>query len=456
MGCTRNRLKIWDESALLFALAVILLLPSSLWAAFASQFSLTGGEEYSDNIFFSKDKQHDFVTFFTPTLTLLYAPEGQVAPTLSANISPTYQIYARHSDLNNFDNVSANSGYTYLYSPRLSFNLSDTFQRQGKTRTAGPGGLGQFQTGPTSPPPIGGVATPPLSQNLRNFTSAGTQISNFVALQGSYLYRPDISFTGGYTNTFTSFTDAGGTDVFHSFSARGIYNWKQEHNLHAGYTISINNSRNGDSGTIHNFDIGDDYFTNYNLQLTPTLSLAASTGLSLNTGSGPRVANNTSITITKLWETAQLNGGMRKGLTPSFGVSGVSDTTTLFANFNWRLTEKLSTNSAIDLSFYDTKDVNFKTFQAGLGLQYLFTSWLSSGLNYNFNWIDSGAGANSTDLLQKGTVKSNVVFIYLTARFDVWPNTGLARTINAPTLTPVLRTPFPTQPTATSPSPSDL
>jgi hypothetical protein len=267
-------------------------------------------------------------------------------------------------------------------------------------------------------------------------------------MQGSFLYRPDVSFTGGYTNNFASFTDAGGTDVFHSVYVRGIYNWRQDHNLHAGYTLSIANARDGDNGVIHNFDFGDDYFTNYNIQLTPTLSLAASSGLSFNTSnSGPRVANNTSVTITKLWETAQVNGGVRKGLTPSFGVSGVSDTTSLFANFNWWLSEKLSASSSANFSLWDTEDVNFKTFQAGIGIQYLFTSWLSSGLNYNFNWIKSGAGADSTDLLQRGIVKANVVFLTVTARFDIWPNTGLARGISSPNLSPIptLTPPFPTQ-----------
>jgi hypothetical protein len=432
-----------------FALLIALSPPSAVWGAFATQFSLSGGEEYNDNIFFSQsNREHDFITFFTPTLTLLHAPEGQVAPTLTANISPTYQIYARNSNLNNFDNVLANAGYTYLYSPRLNFYFTDTFRRQGETRTAGPAGLGNFQTAPTSPTAPGGIAGPPLSTNLLNFTSAGTQSFNYVGLLGSYLYRPNISFTGGYENQFSNFSTAGGTDIFNSIFARGVYNWNQEHNLHAGLTISISNARNGDNGVVYNLDAGDDYFTNYNIQLTPTLSLSATTGLGLNTSnSGPRVTNNTNIVITKLWETAQVNGGVTKGLTPSYGVSGISDTTTLFTNFNWRLAEKLSTVSGLNFSFYDTKNVNFKTFQAGIGLRYLFTSWLSSGLSYQFNWIDAGAGANSTDLLQKGITKSNSVFAYLTTRFDIWPNTGLARSISSPTLspTPALIPPFPIQ-----------
>jgi len=208
MGCTRNHSRIWVEWSIVAGIVLCLLIPAESWAAFATQFSMTTGEEYNDNIFFSKSREHDFITFFVPTLTLLYAPEGQVAPTLTANFSPSYQLFARHSEENNFDNVSANAGYTYQYSPRLNFNLSDSFQRLGSTRTSSSGGVSQFQTGPTSPPPAGGFA----AQNLAGLTQ-GAQTNNYVSLQGSYLYRPDISFTGGVGNGFTSFTDAGGTDV---------------------------------------------------------------------------------------------------------------------------------------------------------------------------------------------------------------------------------------------------
>ena len=155
------------------------------------------------------------------------------------------------------------------------------------------------------------------------------------------------------------------------------------------------------------------------------------------------MANSTNITITKLWETAVLNAGLRKGLTPSFGVSGISDTTSVFTNFIFRFTEKLSTNADVAMSFYDTEDVNFKTFEAGMGLQYMINSWLSAALNYRFRWIDSGSGANQTDLLNKGIVNSNSVFLVLTSRFDLWPNIGLARGLSSPILSPVLKTPFP-------------
>src|SRR6266498_4785273 len=136
MGCTRSLLKIWGRFLVTIVFFLAVLSPSSVWAAFASQFSLSVGGQYNDNIFFAKQKEHDFITIITPTLHLYYAPTGQAEPTLNLNISPSGQIYARHSELNSFgDNASVNGGYTYHYSPRLTFNLSDTFQRQGETRT---------------------------------------------------------------------------------------------------------------------------------------------------------------------------------------------------------------------------------------------------------------------------------------------------------------------------------
>jgi hypothetical protein len=460
MGCTRNLLKISAESVFAVVLIVTLALPSRAWAAFASQFSFSVGEQYNDNIFFEKKKEHDFVTVITPTLHLYYAPTGQGAPTANLNISPTGLIYARHSDLNDFgftDTSAVTGGYTFFYSPRLTFNFSESFQRQGDTRL--PSGLTGFQTPltPTAPPPVGAPIPQDSSQNLKDFISQGGQLTNNFSFQGSFLYRPDISFTAGYSNVFTKFLQVGGTDWSQNFSVRGIYNWKQEHNLHVGYTVTQNNSRNGDNGMVHNFDFGDDYFTNrvYNIQLTPTLSLAASTGLSINTSnSGPRVANNSAITVTKLWETASFAAGFRKGLTPSFGISGISDTTTFFANFNIQLAERISANAGFDYSLYDTDDVNFKTMQVSMGLQYLITTWLSSSLSSSFRSIDSGAGASRTDLLRRGTVDGTSVFLNFTVSFDLWPNQGLTRTLSSAALAPVLRTPFPTvAPASTQPQP---
>jgi hypothetical protein len=461
MDCIRNHLRIWNSWSVIVGIVLGLFVPAVGHAAFASRFSLLVGEEYNDNIFFSKEKEHDFVTIITPTLTFLYAPAGQIAPTFKLDVSPSAYFFARHSDANSFgDDLSLNGAYNYQYSPRLNFRISNTLERLGETRVAGDlddGGI-QLRSTPTALPPIDASAPQSSSENLdlRGFVSRGDQITNSFSALGTFLYRPDIRFTGGYTNSYVKFIDAEGSDIFHTVGIRGIYNWRQEHNLHAGYSLSVGESRDGDTSIIHTFDLGDDYFSNYQIRLSPTLTLAASTGISLNTGSGgPRVANNTRVTVTKIWETATLTGGVRKGLTPSFGVSGIADTTSLFSSFRMQITERLTGNAGAEFSLYDTQDVNFNTLRASLGLQYLITSWLSSRLVYRHRWIDSGAGADSSELLDRGKVAGNSAFLSVTAHFDIWPRISLARSMTASSLSPLVTPPFqsPTPPITTPPQP---
>jgi hypothetical protein len=473
MGCIRNRSKILANWLLLISGVVYLLSAGLAEARFAIKFSSTLGELYTDNIFYTTDKEADFVTTITPTLSILYAPEGQTVPILNLDIWSSGLIFARHSELNNFgDNWGLNGGYTYQYSPQLTFFVSDVLGRQGPYRLGTQGsdsfiqGAFRLPSPPTSPPPTGGTLPGQASQNLSNFTSGGSQFWNNFSLQGSYRYRPDVSFTGAYQNNFVDYINQGRWDLYQTIGFRGVYNWRQEHNLHAGVYIDIYNNRNNNNvnnrnnnNVVVNFDLGDDFFSNYQINLSPTLTLAASTGISLNAGNnGPTVANNTNITITKIWETATLSGGVQHGLTPSYGVAGISKTTSVNGQFNYQVTEKLSTIAGVNFSLYDTDDGNFETFQAAVGARYQFTPWLASNFFYAYRWTDSSnsAARAAPDLLQAGVVRANTVYLTLTANFDLWPNVGLARTTTA--LTPLVTTPFPqaaapTQPTAPTTKP---
>ena len=175
------------------------------------------------------------------------------------------------------------------------------------------------------------------------------------------------------------------------------------------------------------------FLAGYQINLSPTLTLTASTGISLNAGNnGPPVANNTNITLTKIWETATLSGGVQHGLTSSYGVGGISNTTTVNGQFNYQVTEKLSTIAGVNFSFYDTDDGNFQTFQASAGARYQFTPWLASNFFYAYRWTDSSNSAARSDLLQPGVVRANAVYLTLTANFDLWPNIGLSRSMTAP------------------------
>jgi hypothetical protein len=458
MGCIRNRSRIWGSWLLLGSAVVCLVLANRVQAAFTVKLSPTLGELYTDNIFYTKNKEADFVTTITPTVSILYAPEGQNVPILNLNISPSALIFARHSDLNNFgDNWALDGGYTYQYSPYLSFSVSDVLGRQGNYRL-GPLTQGAFQlpSAPTSPTPVGGTLPGQGNQNLSNFTSGGSQLWNNFSLFGTYLYRSDISFSGNYTNNLVKYFDQqGGNDWWQTIGFRGVYNWRQEHNLHAGVDVNIYNNRNNNNvnnvnnrnnnkGVVVNFSVGDDFFSNYQIQLSPTLTLTASTGISLNTGNnGPPVANNTNVTLTKIWETAILSAGVQRGLTSSYGVAGVSNTTSVNGQFSYQVTEKLSTLAGVIFSLFDTDDGNFQTFQASAGARYQFTPWLASNLFYAYRWTDSSSSVaqSSNGILQTGIVRANSVYLTLTAYFDLWPNPGLSRTV-AP-LRPLITTPFP-------------
>jgi hypothetical protein len=465
MDCIRNCLRI-SVSGLLISGVVYLGWANYAEGAFAIKSSPTVGELYTDNLFYTKNKEADFVTILTPTLSLLYAPEGQTAPVANFDIWSSGLIFARHGELNNFgNNWGLNGNYNYEYSPRLNFYVSDVLGRQGEYRlgpltpTELPGYPVRIFFAPPTAPPL--AERPPQSnQELSSLTTGGfSALENNFNLGGKYLFRSDIMFRGNYNNFFVNYSGQQGQYLQQTIRFQGIYNWRKEHNLHAGVSVDIYNNRNSSNvnnqnNVVVSFDVGDDYFSNFQINLSPTLTLTASTGISLNAGNnGPPVANNTYITLTKIWETAVLSAGVHHGLGSSYGVGGVSNTTTTGGQFLYQVTEKLSTLARVNFGLYDTDGGNFQGFQASAGARYQFTPWLASDLLYAYRWTSSSTAAATSDLLQAGVVRANTVYLALTANFDLWPNVGLSRSISFPGLTPLVTTPFPqaTTPTTTPP-----
>lgn len=404
-------------------------------AGVLGQFTLSAVEEYNDNIFFSDKKEHDFITVVTPTFSLLYTSPEAKEPTFTASFSPTGELYLRHSEATNFGrNLSSKAGYTYHYSPRLDFQFSHNLRRSGRGRSGAVGDQGLLAlTPPTVPTPPGEAQPPGVTQQLGDLISRGETLRNQLSAQGEFLYRPDVTFTGGYSFGLTNFLDENGSETSHSASFRGIYRWRfqqleQDHNLHAGYRASLINSRNGARNIIHNADIGDDYFSDIKIGLDPTWTLSASGGIALNTGGrGPRVANNLQFTLKKVWEGASFNVDLRKGLTESFGVGGLSETTTLSSAFNINLTQYLTGTASVTYSIFDTDTTDFNVFQGRVGVQYQLLTWLSSSLAYLHRMRTSESGGTSAVLGAGRKINSNSVFVLFTAYFDVWPNTGLGK-----------------------------
>jgi hypothetical protein len=443
-----------------FLIFTLLFVASEAKAGIASGFSYTLGEEYNDNIFFSNEKnkrnERDFITHFVPTFTFLYAPPSETVPTLTASLSTEGQIFAHHGDLSNFgQNLSFDAGYTYRYSPRLTFHAADTATRGNGTRTIGLEALGpppQLPGTPTMFPATGAFIPLPLYQDIGSLLTEGKTAANYFSVEGAYLYSPNFTMSGGYAAGYSNFD--GGSEISHSIGIRGSYNWAQLHNLHAGFTVTFTNGNNGNGGGKHNggsnvyynIDIGDDYFSLLKIQLTPTLTLSGSAGIGLNTtGDGPGIVATGGLTLIKIWETATFNIAAQRGLTPSFGLSGLSLTTSVSSGFGIRFTERLTGTLGVDYSFFDTQDDDVKVFRAGGGLQYWITPWLSSNLMYSHRWRDSGTlntggggcNKNSNCSLTAGQVAGNSIFLGLSVHFDVWPNLSLARGAMQPLYPPM-------------------
>jgi hypothetical protein len=412
-------------------------------AATYGGFSFGVGEEFNDNIYFStqpgKENRNDWITHIVPTFSLLYATPGDPTPVLSANLTPEGQIFARNPDLNNFaDNLSFDSAYTYKFSPKLTFNFADYLSRYGVTRTIGLQAMGpppQLPLTPTDLPSLGSFVPLPLVQGIEQLVTKGRSLNNSFSILPVFQYSPVLTFTGGYAMSYTNGNNS--SDFTHSVGVRGVYNWRQEHNFFAGYTVNVFDSGHKTT-VIHSFDIGDDFFSNLKIRLSPTWTLSGAFGLAFNTGgSGPAVVTNLNATLVKVWENATLNFAIRRGLTTSLGLfSGPSTTTTFSAGYGIRLTERLTGLVGTDYSLLGEKsEADIEVFRAAAGLQYWINSWLSSNLWYSRRW--RSAAARAVDV-PAGRAGGNSVIASITAHFDVYPNPGLARGgINRPLFAPI-------------------
>lgn len=414
-----------------------LLTSQKVAAEVYSGISLGTGEEYNDNIYFrtqpGKNNINDWITHIVPTITFLYATPGDPTPVLTATLSPEGQIFAHNPNLNNFgDEISFNSAYVYKFSPNLNFNIVDNLRRRGVTRASGLDAMGpppQLPVTPTDLPTIGTFVPLPLVQDVESLVAKGRSFINNFSIQPVYLFSPVLTFTGGYSQSFSNANHS--EDYTHSIGARGVYTWRQEHNFFAGYTLNIFDSHpiggKGKTTYVHSFDIGDDFFSNLKIRLSPTWTLSGAFGLAYQNGNkGPAIIPNVNAVLVKVWQNATLQFAVRRGFTTSVGLfTGPSTTTTFSAGYGIRLTERLTALAGTDYTLLgQTSKVDIEVFRASAGLQYWLASWLSSNLWYSRRW--RSANVSAVDV-PGGRASGDSVIASITAHFDVYPNPGLAR-----------------------------
>jgi len=184
--------------------------------------------------------------------------------------------------------------------------------------------------------------------------------------------------------------------------------------------MEVFKSRNGEDTVVHNFDLGDDFFSNRKIQLAPTLTLIASGGMSFTSDNNRNgIASRTNLRLIKVWERASLTTGLTRRLTNNFGGSGIANTTTVFNNLNVRLTELVTVTGGATFSFLDTDDGDREVLRGQIGIQYQINHWAAAKIGYLYRWRDEET--------TPGTTNSNSIVLFLGTNFQTWPHIGLPR-----------------------------
>lgn len=274
------------------------------------------------------------------------------------------------------------------------------------------------------------------ARSTRDLVVGGEQIDNRVGAQAEFRYSPALTLGGGYCWEYLAFLDAGGKETAHSTSAEVAYQWGQQHSLRARYTFSILRSRDGQESLIHDIDFGDTFLSQQTIQLTPTLTLSLAAGVALETGgsgSGGGKGNSVSIEntfdveLTKIWRSASITSGVRRGFTNSLGFSGPSLTTSFFSHLETTLTRRLNGAIGVDYSLYDAEGGEYDTLQAFAALQYQATSWLSVSLVHSYRRLNPSSGGSQGSLFARDVISGHNVFLGFSLALDLWPSPGLAR-----------------------------
>jgi hypothetical protein len=348
--------------------------------------SIAVSEEYNDNIFLdNRNKQSDFITGFSPALSLIV---NQPWWELKAGYSFTAEIYAKESRFNDALSRQYFVG-SALFRPTqgLILTLSDTFANDRSTNVTAQVSTGRQESfSNTFAPGLTYQMTPRASLSL----GASYTVLRFVG-QGSGLDSDNYGFL---------------SNVGYAFTPRlsGFI----------GYNFNYIDLEVGDNSQTHNPTLGLSY------QVTQTLSVTLSGGPAITLiGGDTFITPAGSLAITQLFRWGSIGLQYTRGVTPAGGFGGSSDTqsvsgtvmvSTLLQGLFVSLTPAYSSSESVDDR--DPNRVDVQAFTLTLNAYYQLARYMSAFGGYTFLHQRTGGASSQQVDVDQNRVRVGLQFGY--------------------------------------------
>jgi hypothetical protein len=356
--------------------------------------SLAVSEEFNDNIFHdNQNREWDFITSFTPTLTLyVNRPDYQ----LSAGYSFSADLYARESRFNNaFARQNFVASGLYRLTRGLTVTASDAFVYD---RNSNRVTLQDFSTG--------------SQESWTNRFAPG--------VTWQMTPRNNLSLSGNYDLLRYTGAGSGADSDTYGFQGNLTHAFTPRFSGSIGYNFTFLDHRGEGDSTTHSPRVGSSY------ELTRTLRASITGGASITALGGDTFvtpAGNVDIVQTFSFGSASLH--YDRGIGTAGGLGGTNDTQTvsgtlavstllrgLVVAFTPAYHESDSLNSA------QSRSVDVKSVTAYLGATYQLARYVSVFGGYTFFWQRTGGSSTTQADIDQNRVRLGLQFGYPINLFD--------------------------------------
>ncbi len=424
----------------------LLVLGTLVWLGTAGPFAearvtlnanLSVQETYTDNLLFTaQNKEDDFGTFISPTLTLGYESRDVVLRGTYGGVAqffvnnPDQNVYAQNTNFfidlpgltRRYRGLEVELIWSFNFTPQLdAFSFAgEPGQRPLIPETA------RSNTTPTgaSGTDVGGLTgiSPTIAQNLNNQGIVNQRSDVFQNVAGftlTYAYTPRLSPSLSYRNRLQKFVSGGFQDsLSHDVNLGLAYRWSRRTSTRVNYGINIVNfmgsgGEEANDFQTHNLDAG------VTQQLQPTLALDASAGATLIERKGEESTTrfNGSLRLEKAYTQGTFSVRLDQFIGTGGGLAAQATLVQNFVgtiehNFTRHLSAYLLGGVAKNTSL-ESDDIDLLTFQAVTGARVRLLSWLDGNVTYSYVAQES-SGSLGED------AQRQTVFFGLTAFMTPW------------------------------------